>query len=90
MRKSSSFRRKDKDAKMINPKEKKKLREFHYVLEFLQKNYDNKLREYNNYSKWWNFIMKRDIKKQLEDIQIDIIKHSKLIQEYESKWWYND
>ena len=75
---------------MISPKEKKKLREFHYVLEFLQKNYDNKLREYNNYSKWWNFIMKRDIKKQLEDIQIDIIKHSKLIQEYESKWWYND
>jgi hypothetical protein len=75
---------------MINPKEKKKLREFHYVLEFLQKNYDTKLREYNNYSKWWNFTMKRDIKKQLDEIQTNIILYSKLVQEYESKWWYND
>ena len=75
---------------MIETKEKKKLKEFHYIINFLQNNYDEKIREYNSYSKFWNYSMKRTIKRQLDDIQLDIMKYTKLIQEYQDKWWYNE
>jgi hypothetical protein len=61
------------------------LKYYENIISFLEKNYNSKLQELNRYSKWLKPIQRITIKRQLNDIQNDVMYYHKLIIEYKKR-----
>ena len=55
------------------------------IIIFLERNYDNKMKDLQKYGKWYKPLMKIVIKREINDIIKDIAYYKKLITEYEKR-----
>jgi hypothetical protein len=64
---------------------KEELQYYENIINFLKENYTYKKAELKRYSKWFSFIQRKMIQKQLNETLADISYYKKLIKEYKSK-----